>query len=80
MIVVLAEKPSGPRHCRRARRQPQANRLFWGTIYQVTYVFGHLVTIAEPEAMNPAWGWTMELSTAPHGSLPMALSRSRQKP
>ena len=33
-----------------------------GAGYAVTYAFGHLVQIAEPEAMNAAWGkpWRLE--------------------
>jgi DNA topoisomerase-3 len=63
MIVVLAEKPSVARDIAAVLGASQKrNGYFEGNNYQVTYAFGHLVTIAEPEQMNPAWGgpWKME--------------------
>ena len=63
MIVVLAEKPSVARDIAAVLRANQKkDGYFEGNGYQVTYAFGHLVTIAEPEEMNPAWGqpWRME--------------------
>jgi DNA topoisomerase-3 len=63
MIVVLAEKPSVARDIAAVIGANQKkNGYFEGNGYQVTYAFGHLVTIAEPEEMNPAWGgsWKME--------------------
>lgn len=63
MIVVLAEKPSVARDIAAVLGADQKkNGYFEGNNYQVTYAFGHLVTIAEPEQMNPAWGspWKME--------------------
>ncbi|HET9285567.1 MAG TPA: DNA topoisomerase 3 [Candidatus Angelobacter sp.] len=63
MIVVLAEKPSVARDIAAVLGANQKrNGYFEGNGYQVTYAFGHLVTIAEPEEMNPAWGqpWKME--------------------
>ncbi|HEV2987339.1 MAG TPA: DNA topoisomerase, partial [Candidatus Angelobacter sp.] len=63
MIVVLAEKPSVARDIAAVLGANQKKQgYFEGNNYQVTYAFGHLVTIAEPEQMNPAWGkpWRME--------------------
>lgn len=63
MIVVLAEKPSVARDIAAVLGANQKNDgYFEGNGYQVTYAFGHLVTIAEPEEMNPAWGapWRMD--------------------
>src|SRR5579864_8673262 len=63
MIVVLAEKPSVARDIAAVLGANQKEKgYFEGNGYQVTYAFGHLVTIAEPEQMNPAWGkpWRME--------------------
>src|SRR5437588_2244971 len=63
MIVVLAEKPSVARDIAAVLGASQKkDGYFEGNGYQVTYAFGHLVTIAEPEDMNPAWGgpWKME--------------------
>lgn len=63
MIVVLAEKPSVARDIAAVIGANQKrDGYFEGNGYQVTYAFGHLVTIAEPEEMNPAWGepWKME--------------------
>lgn len=63
MIVVLAEKPSVARDIAAILGANQKKTgYFEGNGYQVTYAFGHLVTIAEPEEMNPSWGgpWKME--------------------
>jgi DNA topoisomerase III len=63
MIVVLAEKPSVARDIAAVLGANQKKHgYFQGNGYQVTYAFGHLVTIAQPEEMNPAWGqpWRMD--------------------
>ena len=63
MIVVLAEKPSVARDIAAVLGANQKkDGYFEGNGYQVTYAFGHLVTIAEPEEMNPVWGqpWKIE--------------------
>jgi DNA topoisomerase-3 len=63
MIVVLAEKPSVARDIAAVLGANQKKTgYFEGNGYQVTYAFGHLVTIAEPEDMNPSWSgpWRME--------------------
>lgn len=63
MIVVLAEKPSVARDIAAVLGADlKKDGYFEGSGYQVTYAFGHLVAIAEPEEMNPSWAapWTME--------------------
>jgi DNA topoisomerase-3 len=63
MIVVLAEKPSVARDIAAVLGANQKkDGYFQGNGYRVTYAFGHLVTIAQPEEMNPAWGqpWRMD--------------------
>ncbi|HEY6252273.1 MAG TPA: DNA topoisomerase 3 [Candidatus Angelobacter sp.] len=63
MKVVLTEKPSVSRDIAAVLGANQKrDGYFEGNGYKVTYAFGHLVTIAEPEEMNPAWGgpWRME--------------------
>src|SRR5579863_2094883 len=63
MKVVLAEKPSVARDIA-AVLQATAKRdgYYEGNGYCVSWAFGHLVTIAEPQDMNPAWGkpWSLE--------------------
>ncbi len=57
MIVVLAQEPSVARDIAAVLGANQKkDGYFEGNGYQVTYAFGHLVTIVEPEEMNPAWG------------------------
>src|SRR5438874_2739494 len=66
MIVVLAEKPSVARDIAAVLGASQKhNGYFEGNNYQVTYAFGHLVAIAEPEQMNPAWGGPWNLAQLP---------------
>src|SRR5256714_4832759 len=66
MIVVLAEKPSVARDIAAVLGASQKqNGYFEGNNYQVSYAFGHLVTIAEPEQMNPAWGGPWNLAQLP---------------
>ena len=63
MKVVLAEKPSVARDIAQVLgANSKKNGYFEGNGYAVTYAFGHLVTIAEPEEMNSAWGspWRLE--------------------
>jgi DNA topoisomerase III len=52
---------------------------FEGNGYQVTYTFGHLVTIVEPEEMNPAWGSTLDDGATPNDPDPMALKRIQER-
>ncbi len=63
MKVVLAEKPSVARDIASVLgANTKKDGYFEGNDYAVTYAFGHLVTIGEPETMNPAWGspWRVE--------------------
>lgn len=63
MKVILAEKPSVARDIAAViGAQDKKGGYFVGNGYAVTYAFGHLVTLAEPEEMNPAWGspWRLE--------------------
>lgn len=63
MKVILAEKPSVARDIAAVvGANEKKNGYFQGNGYAVTYAFGHLVTFAEPEKMNPAWGspWRIE--------------------
>lgn len=63
MKVILAEKPSVARDIAAVvGAQDKKAGYFVGNGYAVTYAFGHLVTLAEPEEMNPAWGspWRLE--------------------
>lgn len=55
-VLVVAEKPSVARdiaHVLGARAREEG--LFRGGGYVVTWAIGHLVTLAEPHEMNPAW-------------------------
>ncbi len=57
MKVVLAEKPSVARDIAAVvGATEKKGGYFQGNGYAVTYAFGHLVTLSEPEEMNPAWG------------------------
>ena len=61
--LVVAEKPSVARDIARVLGCPQKGDGFLeGAGWRVTWAFGHLVEIAEPETMNPAWGrpWRIE--------------------
>ena len=63
MKVVLAEKPSVARDIAAVLGATNKKEGYLeGNGWIVTYAFGHLVQIAEPEAMNPAWGkpWRIE--------------------
>jgi DNA topoisomerase III len=63
MKVVLAEKPSVARDIAAVlNANNKRDGSYEGNGYVVTYAFGHLVAIAEPEEMNQAWAspWTLE--------------------
>ena len=63
MKVVLAEKPSVAKDIAAVLgANTRKDGYFEGNDWIVTYAFGHLVQIAEPEAMNSAWGkpWRLE--------------------
>lgn len=66
MKVVLAEKPSVARDIAAVvGASNKRDGFFEGNDYCVTYAFGHLVTLAEPEEMNPAWGSPWRLAQLP---------------
>ena len=57
MRVVLAEKPSVARELAAfLRASTRADGYIEGQGYQVTWAFGHLVTLKEPEDYDPARG------------------------
>ena len=63
MQCLLAEKPSVSRDIAQALGQPQKHDgyLTVGSDWVITWAFGHLVTLAAPEAYDPAWkqwAWT----------------------
>jgi DNA topoisomerase IA len=56
MRVVLAEKPSVARELASfLGARTRADGYFEGHGYQVTWAFGHLVTLKEPEDYDPAF-------------------------
>ncbi|MBK9769560.1 MAG: DNA topoisomerase 3 [Candidatus Obscuribacter sp.] len=66
LIVVLAEKPSVARDIASVvGANTKRDGYFEGNGYAVTYAFGHLVTLAEPEDMNPAWGKPWRIQQLP---------------
>lgn len=66
MKVVLAEKPSVARDIAAVLGANQKKHGYYeGNGYQITYAFGHLVTIAEPEEMNSAWGQPWRIDQLP---------------
>jgi DNA topoisomerase-3 len=55
--IVLAEKPSVARDIASALgANTKRDGYFEGNDWAVTWAFGHVVQIAEPEEMNHAWG------------------------
>lgn len=66
MKVVLAEKPSVARDIAAVvGATTKKDGYFEGNDYAVTYAFGHLVTLAEPEDMNPVWGGPWRIAQLP---------------
>lgn len=66
MKVVLAEKPSVARDIASVvGANTRRDGYFEGNDYVVTYAFGHLVSLAEPEDMNPAWGGSWRIAQLP---------------
>lgn len=66
MKVVLAEKPSVARDIAAVvGANTKRDGYFEGNGYAVTYAFGHLVTLAEPEEMNPQWGKPWRIAQLP---------------
>lgn len=62
MTVVITEKPSVARDLAAFLGAKQKrDGYFEGNGYQVTWAFGHLVTLKEPQEYNPAWKrWAIE--------------------
>lgn len=65
MRVILAEKPSVARDIARVLGANESHKdkgFISGNGYAITWAFGHLVEIAQPEAMNQSWGkpWKAE--------------------
>ena len=55
-IAVVAEKPAVARDIAKALGVHQRGAGFLhGNGYVVTWAIGHLVRLAEPDEMNPAW-------------------------
>ncbi|MBS2006754.1 MAG: DNA topoisomerase 3 [Cyanobacteria bacterium SZAS TMP-1] len=66
MKVVLTEKPSVARDIAAVvGAKNKKDGYYEGNGYVVTYAFGHLVTLAEPEEMNPAWAPPWRLNQLP---------------
>ncbi len=66
MKVILAEKPSVAKDIAAVvGATTKRDGYFEGNDYAVTYAFGHLVTMAEPEEMNAAWGKPWRLKQLP---------------
>ena len=64
--VVLTEKPSVAKDIAAVvGASSKKDGYFEGNGYIVTYAFGHLVTLAEPEEMNAAWGGPWRLNQLP---------------
>ena len=66
MKVVVAEKPSVARDIAAVvGASNKKDGYYEGNNFAVTYAFGHLVTLAEPEEMDPAWGKPWRVSQLP---------------
>ncbi|MDP1770711.1 MAG: DNA topoisomerase 3 [Methylobacter sp.] len=62
MKVILAEKPSVARDIAKCLSiNNKRDGYFEGNGYQITWAFGHLVELKEPDEYDPAWKrWTLE--------------------
>ena len=66
MKVILAEKPAVAADIARVLGASTRHEGYHeGNGYKVTFAFGHLVTIAEPEEMNPTWAKPWQLTQLP---------------
>ncbi len=61
-VLVVAEKPSVARDIAQVLgARTRSDGFFRGEGYVVTWAIGHLVALAEPGEMNPAWKrWSLE--------------------
>jgi DNA topoisomerase-3 len=81
LTLVVAEKPSVARDIAevlgaRARHEGYLE----GGGYLVTWAIGHLVELAEPHEMNPAWKrWAMESLPMVPGEWPLVVSEKTKK-
>jgi len=77
-VLVVAEKPSVARdiaHVLGARTR--ADGYFRGEGYVVTWAIGHLVALAEPGEMNPAWKrWSLDALPLLPPSWPLVVTES----
>ncbi len=62
MKVILTEKPSVARDIAKCLNiSRKRDGYFEGNGYQITWAFGHLVELKEPDEYNPAWKrWSLE--------------------
>ncbi|MFI3186189.1 MAG: DNA topoisomerase 3 [Methylococcaceae bacterium] len=62
MKVILTEKPSVARDIAKCLNiNSKRDGYFEGNGYQITWAFGHLVELKEPDEYNPAWKrWSLE--------------------
>ena len=66
MQVVIAEKPSVAKDIAAVLgAKTKKDGYFEGNGYAVTYAFGHLVRIADPEEMDADWGKPWRLDVLP---------------
>ena len=83
MHCILAEKPSVARDLAAVLGTPQKHSgyLSVGTQWIVTWAFGHLVTLADPESYDPAWkswNWaTLPMLPDPFQLTPIEKSRDQ---
>ena len=65
-IVVFTEKPSVATTVAGVLGATARHKGYYqGNGYRVTWAFGHLVALDEPETMNPAWGGRWAMNTLP---------------
>ncbi len=77
-VLVVAEKPSVARDIAQVLgARTRADGYFRGEGYVVTWAIGHLVALAEPGEMNPAWKrWSLEALPLLPPSWPLVVTES----
>ena len=77
-VLVVAEKPSVARDIAQVLgARTRADGYFRGDGYVVTWAIGHLVALAEPGEMNPAWKrWSLEALPLLPPSWPLVVTSS----
>jgi DNA topoisomerase-3 len=81
-IAVVAEKPSVARDIARVLGADQKGQGYLqGNGYVVTWAIGHLVSLAEPQQINPAWKqWRLETLPMLPGQWPLVVyERSKEQ-